>query len=161
MTDIRIAAVCMNSPPGEIDHNLEKIETFSIQASEKGVDIICFPELSITGYTLENPKKMISVVRSGEIIERVVETARVHGLVIAAGTMELTGEEERPYISQVVAGPDGLLGIYRKTHLSPAEKAFYRPGHDITTFSHRDVMRRVKTLCPDISKIGSIFFIPF
>ena len=119
MTDIRVAAVCMNSPPGEIDHNLEKIDSFATQASKKGVDIICFPELSITGYILEKPKKHISVVRSGEIIERVAEMARIHGLVIAAGTMELTGEKEKPYISQVVAGPDGLLGIYRKTHLSP------------------------------------------
>jgi N-carbamoylputrescine amidase len=150
----------MNSPPGEIDQNLEKIETYAAQASEKGVDIICFPELSITGYTLENPKKLISLARSGEIIIHITETAHAHGLVIAAGTIELTGDEEKPYISQVVAGPDGLLGIYRKTHLSPAEKESYRPGHDITTFSHRDVIFGVQ-LCyethfPEISTIMAL-----
>ena len=40
MSVLRIAAVCMNSPPGEIDHNLKKIETFAAQASEQGIDII-------------------------------------------------------------------------------------------------------------------------
>ena len=58
----------------------------------------------------------------------------------------MTGEDKRPTISQVVAGPDGILGIYRKTHLSPAEKEFFQPGNDITTFSYRDFIFGVQ-LC--------------
>ena len=55
INDLHIAAVCMNSPLGEIEKNLERMETFVQEAETRGADLICFPELSITGYRLENP----------------------------------------------------------------------------------------------------------
>ena len=130
MKDLKIAAVCMNSPPGKIDKNLDRIESFVQKASMRSVDIVCFPELSITGYTIKSPENIYSGSISEEIIQKVAGMARKNGLIIIAGTIEMS-DEKRPYISQVVAGPDGLLGLYRKTHLSPPEKESYNAGQSI------------------------------
>lgn len=133
MKDLKIAAVCMNAHPREIDRNLDRIASFAQEAADKGVNMICFPELSITGYILDSPGGIYSEAISQEIIGRVDQMARTMDLVILAGMIEKT-TNEKPYISQVVAGPKGLLGIYRKTHLSPMEKENYQAGHEISVY---------------------------
>jgi predicted amidohydrolase len=159
MEQLKIAAVCMNSQPGEIDKNLEKIESFSWEASEKKVEIICFPELSITGYILKDPLQKISASLSQEIFERITGIARATGLVITAGTLEVLGGK-KAYISQIVVGPRGIMGIYRKTHLSPDEKTFYQAGDTIEMFSYKDILFGVQ-LCyeahfPELSTVMAL-----
>ena len=51
MKDIRIAVVCMQSDFSRIEKNITKMESFVQKAAADGVNMICFPELSITGYT--------------------------------------------------------------------------------------------------------------
>ena len=110
MNDLKIAAVCMSSQPCEIERNLDRIESFALEASKRGVDIICFPELSITGYILKDAQKVCSVSLTGDIIKRVTRIGRANGLIIIAGMIE-SADEGKPFISQVVTGPDGLIGI--------------------------------------------------
>jgi N-carbamoylputrescine amidase len=166
--DLNIAVVCMNSPLGEIEKNLEKMETFVQEAETRGADLICFPELSITGYRLENPAHIYDGFRPEKVLERVEEMARRHGLVLLAGMVE-PSDGSKPYISQVVAGPDGLLGVYRKTHLSPNERATYRAGRKIEVFSlkgtHFGVQLCYESHFPEISTVmalkgAEILFIP-
>jgi len=168
MKDLKIAAVCMKSLPREIDKNLDRIESFVQEASERGVNIICFPELSITGYILDNPHNIYSRIQSEEIVERVIRMAQNEGLIIIVGMIEMT-DDPKPYISQVVASPDGLLGIYRKTHLSPHEKESYQAGEKLDVFKNRDITFGVQ-LCyeahfPEISTVmalkgADIIFMP-
>jgi len=168
MEEIRIATVCMNSPPGKIGKNLDRIEFFVREASKKGVDFICFPEASITGYLLRNPEDIYSETLSENTIEKIAEIAVANGLVVIAGIIEIT-DKKKPFISQIVAGPDGLLGIYRKTHLSPQEKKVYSAGNNIKTFCSKDIIFGIQ-LCyeahfPEISTVmalkgAEIIFIP-
>lgn len=168
MRDLKVAAVCMNSPPGEIEGNLRRMESFVQEASEKGVDIICFPELSVTGYVLRNPEKISSPSLSAEIIQRVTAMARDREMIVMAGMVDFFNGEG-PYISQVVAGPAGPVGLYRKTHLSPPEKEGYRAGQSVEVFSGKDTVFGVQ-LCyeahfPEISTLmalkgAEIIFIP-
>jgi N-carbamoylputrescine amidase len=107
-------------------------------------------------------------LQSQEIVDRVVEMAREKELIIIVGTIE-PSQEDRPYISQIVAGPDGLLGLYRKTHLSPQEKKWYLAGEKIDVFRYDDISFGVQ-LCyeahfPEISTVmalkgGDIIFLP-
>ena len=159
MDDLNIAAVCMNSPLGEIEKNLERMETFVQEAATRGADLICFPELSITGYRLEYPSDIYGGFRPERVLERVQEMARTHGLVLLAGMVE-PSDGGKPYISQLVAGPDGLLGVHRKTHLSPNEGATYRAGQKIEVFSLKDTRFGVQ-LCyeshfPEISTVMAL-----
>jgi len=159
MKDFRVAAVCMNSEPGEVVKNLARTEKYVLEASGKDVDIICFPELSTTGYVLKNPGQVYTDMGPDQVIEQLAGMAREQNLIIIAGLIELS-DGTKPYISQVVAGPEGILGIYRKTHLSPHEKDCYEAGQKIETFTYGDVIFGVQ-LCyeshfPEISTIMAL-----
>lgn len=159
MEDITIAAVCMNVPIGEIEENLKRMEDFVRKAAAKGADLISFPELSITGYRLENPADIYTGFRPAKVLDRVEAMARTHGLIVLAGMVE-PSNGAKPYISQLVAGPGGLLGVYRKTHLSPNERATYRAGRKIEVFSLKGICIGVQ-LCyeshfPEISTVMAL-----
>ena len=159
MDNLTIAAVCMNAPLGEIEKNLERMETFVREAASKGADFICFPELSITGYRLESPAGIYAGFTPEMVLERVEAIARTYGLILLAGMVE-PSEGVKPYISQLVTGPGGLLGVYRKTHLSPNERATYRAGREIEVFSIKGVRFGVQ-LCyeshfPEISTLMAL-----
>jgi N-carbamoylputrescine amidase len=159
ISDLKIAVVCMISPLGEIEKNLERMETFVQEARTSGADLICFPELSITGYRLENPAHIYDGMQPEKVLERVEDMARRHGLVLLAGMVE-PSDGAKPYISQVVAGPDGLMGVYRKTHLSPNEKATYQAGQKIEVFSlkgtHFGVQLCYESHFPEISTVMAL-----
>jgi predicted amidohydrolase len=157
--DLRIAAVCMRSEPGDMLKNLESTESYVSEASEMGADLICFPELSITGYTLEVPIDLYKHHSQESIVRRIGDMARKKDLVVLAGIIE-AGDQTGPYISQIVAGPDGLLGLYRKTHLPPPEKEIYRAGGEIPLFGCRGFTFGVQ-LCyeshfPEISRVMAL-----
>jgi N-carbamoylputrescine amidase len=159
MKDLKIAAVCMHSEPKEVEQNLERMAFYIAEASKAKADIICFPELAIPGYLLNNPKDIYDHARSQDIIQRVTQMARAGELLIIAGTIEMP-ERGKPFIAQIVAGPDGLIGFYRKTHLSPPEKVKYQAGDIIDVFTYRDTSFGIQ-LCyeahfPEISTIQAI-----
>jgi len=127
MEDLKIAAVCMHCIPGEIDGNLAKMEAMTQEASANGADVVCFPELSVTGYIQESPGLVYQREDMEKIVDRLVRIAMDKRIVLMAGLIEVVGDDN-PYISQIIAGPDGLIGTYRKTHLGPSETTIYRPG---------------------------------
>ena len=138
MRDIKVAAVCMKSETGEIDLNLERTITFVEEGVRQGAEMICFPELSITGYSLQHTDRLIDHSLLEKVIDRIVFLAREKGIVILAGVVE-PADVKRPYISQIVAGPNGLIGMYRKSHLSPKEKEVYSAGEEIPLFDYGDL----------------------
>ncbi len=152
MDRIRICAICMHCEVGKIEENLRKIEEFSIKA--KDADIICFPELSITGYSIKKPV----FFSFEEITEDLKSIAKKTGSIIVAGAAEPS--ESLPWITQIVVRPDGKVEKYRKTHLSPVEKGIYREGDEIRIFS-ADSIRFGIQLCyethfPEISTIMAL-----
>ena len=48
---VRIAVGIPNVKVGDCKYNAQEIESLIAQAEGKGVEIICFPELSVTSYT--------------------------------------------------------------------------------------------------------------
>jgi N-carbamoylputrescine amidase len=168
MRNLRIAAVCMNSEAGEIEKNLDRTEAFVSKASDLGADLICFPELSLTGYVLNDPARVYSDLLPDQILERVAGMAQEKGLIIIAGLIEMV-DGKKPYISQVAVSPEGLLGIHRKSHLSPKEKVIYQAGERIDVFCGGGTIFGVQ-LCyeahfPEISTVmalkgAEIIFMP-
>ncbi|MBN1104087.1 MAG: nitrilase [Deltaproteobacteria bacterium] len=168
MRDVRIAAVCMTCVPGDIEGNLRKAEYYVSEASAQGAQIVCFPELSVSGYTLRNPSALCSSRGGKEVTRRIEALARAGRVIILAGFVEVR-KGRKPFISQMVAGPAGLLGVYRKTHLSPTERKLYQPGGEINVFQGNGVRFGVQ-LCyeahfPEISTLlalkgAEILFLP-
>jgi len=159
MRDLLVAAVCMHSEPGEVEMNLERMESFVHEASERSAGAVLFPELSISGYTLKEPERIYDLAWSRRILEKIVRMAHDARLVIMAGMVEIL-QEGRPRIAHAVAGPDGLLGVYRKTHLSPPEKEKYREGDSLEVY-HDGGLNFGLELCyeshfPEISTVLSL-----
>ncbi len=70
-----------------------------------------------------------------EVIDRLLQIAKEARLLLIAGLIE-NSAKTGPYITQLVAGPEGLIGLYRKSHLSPHEKDVYKAGEEIGIFSY-------------------------
>ena len=159
MRDLKVAAVCMHSETGEIQKNLDRTASYVAKASDRGANVVCFPELSLTGYSLQDPGQVCRELGQDAVIERVLHLARDRNVIILAGLVERSFED-KPYISQIVAGPRGLMGVYRKTHLSPPEAEKYEAGQEINVFTDHDVTFGVQ-LCyeshfPEISTIMAL-----
>jgi len=158
----------MHSEPEAVESNLERMEFFANQAVSRGAEIVCFPELSVTGYMLRGTKSVYHGRQCHEAIERIVEIAKAKEIVLLAGLIEV-GKSRGPYIAQIVAGPKGFMGIYRKTHLSPMEDGVFLSGDELPVFEHDGVVFGVQ-LCweahfPEISTImalkgAEIIFMP-
>ena len=168
MDNLKVAAVCMGSVPGEIDGNLEKIEALALEASENEADVVCFPEFSVTGYALDCPDLICSREDSQRITDRLCRISADLDLIILAGFIEYAADL-RPHITQVITGPEGIIGLHRKTHLGPTERKFYEEGQVISPFTYGDLCFGVE-LCyeahfPEISttlalKGADILFVP-
>lgn len=133
MENLKIAAVCMHSTSGEVDKNLDKIQAIASEAAAEGANIVCFPELSVTGYIQESPEGIYKTEDAERIVDRLVRMAREMRLVVIAGLIEIVNDGG-PYITQAITGPDGLIGLYRKTHLAPTETGSYSPGQKIELY---------------------------
>ena len=88
MKDIRVAAAIFNSPLGKIRDNLDRMAVWVAQARQHGAAIICFPELSITGYSTRDEIRGAAIPVSGEVSRHLQQLARNHQITILAGLAE-------------------------------------------------------------------------
>jgi N-carbamoylputrescine amidase len=168
MEDVKIAAVVMRSAAGKKEENLDRMESFVRQAADQGTQVICFPEMNISGYSLRQNMAAIAESIPGPMSEAVLRMAKENGLLILAGLAE-KGPAGEIFISHFAAGPEGLLGVYRKLHLGPPEEGIYRPGRALPVFRYRGCAFAIE-LCfdahfPELSTIlalkgAEIIFIP-
>jgi len=131
--NLKTAAVCMHSIPGDVACNLDKTEALAREASANGAEYVCFPELSVTGYIQNCPGRIYGFEDMEKVVDRLVWIAKNSKIILMSGLVEVV-DEEHPCITQIIAGPDGLIGAYRKTHLGPTETAMYCPGEKIEVF---------------------------
>lgn len=127
MQDLRAAAVQMNAPLGEVEANLAQIETFAREAVAEGAQLVCFPELCITGHWCAGDVWAASEpVPEGPSCRRLEELAAELDCFVSAGIAERDGGVA--YNTQVIIGPEGYLGKQRKLHMSADEYFHFRVG---------------------------------
>ncbi|ATW27370.1 nitrilase family protein [Candidatus Formimonas warabiya] len=132
MKETRIGLVQMQAEIGQVKENLAKITWFIEAAAAKEVDVLCFPELSITGYT-KNTGSLAPETIPGPSADLISALAQKTKMVILAGLPEKS-PTDKPYITQLVAFPNGLVGTYRKTHLGKSEWGSFSPGDELPVF---------------------------
>ena len=135
MIDLKIAMVCMHSALGHIDRNLDRIGQFVETAAREGAQMICFPEAAATGYALKEPEKYCTAQDTVRIMDDLIQMGRDMKIVLIVGFVENSGGK-KPYISQLITGPEGFMGVYRKTHLSPTEARIYGAGETLGVFAY-------------------------
>ncbi len=147
MKDIRIAVVVCNSPVNKIRHNLDKMNGWIKKAKDRGAEIICFPEMNITGYSVNVDIGDSLESIPGNITDSLLKTASRENIVILAGMAE-KDKNSRIFATHLVAGPDDKLGIYRKLYIAPPESPIYTPGNQGPLFESHGVKFGIQ-LCYD------------
>ena len=132
MEKTRIALVQMQSIFGETEYNLKKINEFINQAAKAKVDIICFPELCVQGYSRDR-SELYSEPVPGPSTHHLLEAVKSSNIIAIIGITEKS-ESDKPYITQLLIKPDGQLLKYRKTHLGNSEKPYFSPGKKLPVF---------------------------
>ena len=133
MKDIRIAAVIFNSAVCRVQRNLERMLPLIEKARAKGADLICFPELNVTGYSTDAVIKDCAEPIPGPISSRIGQMAADEKIVILAGMAE-RDEKGRIFASHLVATGRGKPGVYRKLYISPPERRLFSAGRTIPLF---------------------------
>jgi len=134
---MRIAVAQISCALGDVTANLSKIREFSSDAKKRGADVIVFPEMADTGYSMPVIKTKAGRWSEGAVPE-LRRIARELSLLVVSGVSERV--EERIYNSQIVIDANGgLVAQYRKAHLfaaSPiAEDRTCSPGQKLGSFA--------------------------
>lgn len=111
---------------GEVKRNLDTVVT---GLGEVACDLMVLPELFATGYQFVSRDEALDLaepVPDGMTTRRLVELAADRSMSLVAGLPERAGD--RVYNSAVLVGPEGFVGVYRKTHLFFEETLFFDPG---------------------------------
>ncbi|MGH2514564.1 MAG: carbon-nitrogen hydrolase family protein [Ktedonobacterales bacterium] len=129
MATVTLALVQMRCEKGAIDANLAAMKAYLRAAGERGAEIVCFPEASITGYVsaATDPDALLAV--DGPEVARFVAMTRAMRVTALAGIIE-RNPGGKPYITQVVARDGAVLAVYRKVTIPDDEAHFYTPGSD-------------------------------
>jgi len=168
MKNIRIAAVISNARVGKTANNLDRMKAWIKKASGENASIVCFPEMTITGYHVR--KEIIKASESipGPSTDYLANLAEIYKITILAGLAE-TDSSGHIFATHVVIAPEGIKGVYRKVHLGPSEKSLFISGDSIPVFENNGIKFGIQ-LCydahfPDLStamalKGADVIFIP-
>ncbi|MYB75979.1 MAG: carbon-nitrogen hydrolase family protein [Chloroflexi bacterium] len=126
MDSFRVTAVSLCSQPASPRENLEHHTAWIERAKAENPDLICFPELGLTGYSITGAIWEESEPVPGPSTQALVELAREHDVMLAAGIAE--NDRDIVYNTYVIVGPEGYIGKSRKIHIPPAEVGYWRGG---------------------------------
>ena len=124
---MRLALVQMHCPKGEVERNLAAHADHIQDARARGVDVLCFPEMSITGYLDPGrwPRSVLTL--DAPAVRRFVDLTAGDEMLVLAGLVE-QNPRGKPFITQVAVRNGELLGVYRKITVIEEEEPWFAPG---------------------------------
>ena len=133
MRELKVAVVQMRPELAKMEDNVGKMsETIARIATEQPVDVIVFPELSVTGY--EGGARFAQMAQRvpGAVTNILGQHATDFGVYVLIGMAVKEDVETVLYNGAVLIAPDGeVAGTYRKVHLPAEERLSFRPGYQI------------------------------
>lgn len=159
MQDLTVAAIQMNAPVGEVQRNLSAHVRLARKAAAAGAELICFPELSITGHWCAGDVwSAAEAVPDGLSTQRLMQLAHELDAVISFGLAER--DRGIAFNTQVVVTPDGYLGKQRKLHMSADEYFHFRMGSEIDVFDLGKCKLAIgicyDNLFPEVARIAAV-----
>ena len=125
-----IAACQLGLTVGEVEANRAAAAAAVEQAAAEGAELVVLPELCDSGYVFRDAaeaRSLATPVTGSPTLREWQALSRRYATTIAGGFCEL-GEDGLIYNSAALAGPDGVLAVYRKAHLWDAEKLVFTRG---------------------------------
>ncbi len=137
---MKIALAQINTKLGLLQANLEKHLAFIQQAQAEAADLIIFPELSLTGYLIQNlvPTLVTQPVASDPIFKPLLNASKK--IDIALGFVD-RDEKHRFYIAAAYLSKGAVVHVHRKVYLPTYgmfdEGRFFAKGHEARAFTTR------------------------
>ena len=133
---MKIAAAQIECALGDLEANLHKIRDFSARAKDGGTELIVFPEVADTGYSMPVIQGCATPWTEGAV-PRLQKMAKDLSIAIICGVSERN--DGSIYNSQVFIDANGqVVGSYRKTHLFTGtpigEDECFSPGNEFKSF---------------------------
>ena len=131
---VRVAAVqTLNKPAGaSLEANLRTVLNGIAEAAERGVMLVAFPEMCLTGYCGRSVRA-ISPEQLKEAEEHIAASCHRHGVAAIVG-LPSTAEPAVTYNSAAVWGADGMIvGRHHKLQLVPPDD-WATAGTDLSVF---------------------------
>ena len=132
---MKIAAAQIACVLGDFNANLRKIRDFTTLGKKSGAELVVFPEMVDTGYSMPVIQKHARAWNNGATPE-LQKIAKENSIAIVAGISDRDGGSI--FNAQVFVDPQGeVLAKYRKTHLVTAppldERICLLPGNDFVS----------------------------
>jgi predicted amidohydrolase len=118
MTDIvRVAGAQIDIGLADKAGNLHKALNCCREAAEKDARVVIFPELTLTGYNIDDTAEIPPLAESvpGPATNEIQKICQDLDILVLFGLIEHAGSEF--YNSAVLIDPGGVAGNYRKIHL--------------------------------------------
>lgn len=147
---LTLALVQMRCEKAAIGDNLDEMRRYLEQARAAGAELVCFPEMNITGYIDPQQHSEAVIPLDDPAVGRVCEMSREYGMAIIAGLVE-SNPSGRPFITQLVAQQGKMLGHYRKINIKEDEAAWFSPGHEQPLFEIKGISYGL-AICADIDE---------
>lgn len=133
MTKLTVTLAQMMVARANPEANVKKAESLISEASRRGSDMICFPEMWTTGFDWASNQRIAT--DQEKIIDRVAEMARQYRIWINGSMLALNEEGKVANTSILFDATGKRAGTYRKTHLFTMfhEDDHMAPGNALCT----------------------------
>ena len=120
---IKVASAIPSVKVGDVTYNLQQTELMIAQAEGKGVEIIVFPELSLTGYTCQDLfRQQLLIDAAEQAVMMLLDFTRQLDIIVVVGLPVMAGNILLNCAAVIQKGD--LLGLIPKTYL-PNYSEFY------------------------------------
>jgi len=159
MAQLRIGLAQMNPVLGEVQRNLQLHLNLIDEAREQDVQLLCFPELSLTGYTLKDlvPDVAITADASNPAMAELLAASQDMDLLF--GFVE-QDHRYRYFISAAYLSQCRIVHVHRKVYLPTygmfEEGRYWAAGHRLCAFDTR-FCRMGTLICEDFWHMSSAY----
>lgn len=149
---MRITLAQIDSRPGEVDANVERAAQAIAEAVNDGTDLVVFPELSLSGYSIGDLEDDVSMCPDDERMIKLAKEARGAGVLF--GFPEAQAHGLHTYNSAAYFENGMLVHVHRKLYLPNyatfEERKHFLPGQSSRAFPFMGGRYRAATLvCND------------
>lgn len=154
---MRIGLAQLDSILGDVDANLSRAHKVVTEAKSQGIDLVVFPELFLTGYSLAEIEEDVALEVDDERIKALAEEANSTGMLI--GFQE---GQRRPhtYNSATYLEGGAVIHTHRKAYLATygqwEESKHFTPGSSLRAFDTR-FGRMATLICFDLWQPAFVF----
>ncbi|SDD75347.1 Predicted amidohydrolase [Massilia sp. PDC64] len=127
MTGTVFAAAQCSVVAGAIAANVRRHLDFMDAAHGQGVDVLVFPELSLTGY---EPTLAAGLAQAADTdcVAPLRARARETGMTAIVGLPLRSSVADKAFIAAFILHPDGSLAVQTKQHLHAGEERYFSAG---------------------------------